>query len=1064
MNMILQSLLFEAKHDVPSFWKGHEIIANYLIRYLNPNIFVELGVHNGFSYFSFCQSVFETKSQTKCFAVDNWKGDKHTGLYEDYVFQQVNSHNHNNYLNFSKLLKMNFDDALNQFKDNSIDLLHIDGYHTYEQVKHDFNSWRPKLSDDAVILFHDVNEFRDDFGVHQLFEELKKIYKYHVMFPFAHGLGLIQSEKAKKEKLVINFLKENEEIIKITQFLHNKNQKNLNLTQVTQAKEQEIVNLTQVIQAKEKLLETKVLEINILDGNLKRIMNSNSMKITSLFRLLRRIIVLENVKKILPKKIINIIKFIKYKINEFLLRKKIYTRNDFNKFYDWSIENKFFDFEYYKNKYKINITSKKKIFKYYIYKGYKLLHNPSEKFSTIIYISLRPDIEELFICPLYHLYKNQSFTDDFIKHSQSCALDREGYESPIYEQEIKSFKKKDNQNIKIFAFFLPGFHEDEYNNKFWKKSFTEWDNLKKNFSPLFNGHKYPFKPFEYYNLEDENIIDQQCKMAKKHGIDGFLIFLYDFNNNISPLYKIIPKLVKILTENKLEFCFMWANEPWTRRWDGYEKDVLLYQDKTASKQQISLFIKKINNFVKQKNYLTIDNKKFFSIYRPEYFINLVDVIAWLNEEFKTYDIEVHLNGCNTFSVSQKTLSQFDSITEYPPHPVTTEFKFKVPSVLNFNFSFSFKNIFLNIYNTTFRVYCYRRFLLFYIYYINFFQNSVRIFRTIIPSWDNTPRKGKDSQLFINYSKSNFAKFLSIVFSDEIKKDYKDKIIFINSWNEWGEGAHIQPDQDYGFWKLNTINQIKTNYQSSILHNSNSKKIFNTQNKNLILVHIYNVEDFDFIFNLTKKYKLIDFLITLPMFKFNFNFQENENLIVKLIHNEERDFNILYQAKQILKKNNHQIISKIHFKRSHQVNKKIISKEDSYRIVEQEVKLNLSLSNKKQNKKNIFIIRKNWILQFQKNYIGRNEIILRTLLKEIKLDWDIFLNLELGSGGIWTIVDHSKTLLNLSSKIDNNKFKLDSFWEPGDGSYSHSLERITMPFFLKNGFDLSYFEDYCLDNI
>jgi hypothetical protein len=268
MNMILKSLLFEAKHDVPSAWKGHEIIANYLIRYLNPNIFVELGVHNGFSYFSFCQSVFETKSQTKCFAVDNWKGDKHAGFYEDDVFQQVNSHNHNNYSNFSKLLKMNFDDALNQFKDNSIDLLHIDGFHTYEQVKHDFNSWRPKLSDDAVILFHDVNEFRDDFGVHQLFEELKKIYKYYVIFPFAHGLGLIQSEKAKKEKLVINFLKKNKEIIKITQSLYNKNKKNLNLTQIIQAKDREI-------QAK--------------DREIYGILNSTCWKITFLLRFLARI-------------------------------------------------------------------------------------------------------------------------------------------------------------------------------------------------------------------------------------------------------------------------------------------------------------------------------------------------------------------------------------------------------------------------------------------------------------------------------------------------------------------------------------------------------------------------------------------------------------------------------------------------------------------------------------------------------------------------------------------------------------------------------------------------------
>jgi hypothetical protein len=212
---------------------------------------------------------------------------------------------------------MNFDDALNQFKDHSIDLLHIDGLHTYEQVKHDFNTWKPKLSDDAVVLFHDVNEFRDDFGVHQLFNELIKDYKYHVIFPHAHGLGLIQSDKAKKDKLVINNLNQNKDIIKITQSLFNKNlaistliqvtqakeQEIVNLTQVTQAKEQEIVNLTQVTQAKEQeivnltqVTQAKEQEIVNLtqvtqakDREINEILNSNCWKITSPLRFLGRI-------------------------------------------------------------------------------------------------------------------------------------------------------------------------------------------------------------------------------------------------------------------------------------------------------------------------------------------------------------------------------------------------------------------------------------------------------------------------------------------------------------------------------------------------------------------------------------------------------------------------------------------------------------------------------------------------------------------------------------------------------------------------------------------------------
>jgi hypothetical protein len=289
MNKILQSILFQIKYDTLSAWKGHEIIANYLISYLNPNIFVELGVHNGFSYFSFCQSVVETKAKTKCFAVDNWIGDKHAGFHETDVFEKVNLQN-NNYLSFSKLLKMNFDDAINQFKDHSIDLLHIDGLHTYEQVKHDFNTWKPKLSDDAVVLFHDVNEFRDDFGVHKLFDELIKDYKYHIIFPHAHGLGLIQSDKAKKDKLVINNLNQNKDIIKITQSLFNKNQEISTLTQVTQAKEQEIVNLTQVTQAKEQEIEQQFRTIKTLDREIKKVMSSNSYKYTAPLRELRRIV------------------------------------------------------------------------------------------------------------------------------------------------------------------------------------------------------------------------------------------------------------------------------------------------------------------------------------------------------------------------------------------------------------------------------------------------------------------------------------------------------------------------------------------------------------------------------------------------------------------------------------------------------------------------------------------------------------------------------------------------------------------------------------------------------
>jgi 2-polyprenyl-3-methyl-5-hydroxy-6-metoxy-1,4-benzoquinol methylase len=153
---------------------------------LRPKVFVELGTHNGFSYFCFCQSVKQFDIGTRCYAVDTWKGDEFTGYYSEEVFNNVQVINQT-YSDFSQLFRMTFDDALNYFSDGSIDLLHIDGSHLYGEVKHDFESWRKKLSGRAILLFHDTNVREQNFGVWRLFEELKAD---HPAFEFKHGYGL----------------------------------------------------------------------------------------------------------------------------------------------------------------------------------------------------------------------------------------------------------------------------------------------------------------------------------------------------------------------------------------------------------------------------------------------------------------------------------------------------------------------------------------------------------------------------------------------------------------------------------------------------------------------------------------------------------------------------------------------------------------------------------------------------------------------------------------------------------------------------------------------------------
>jgi len=195
---------FEYEKTFPDLawpWAGHKYFIYDLIRNIPPDSIVELGTHRGTSFFSMCQPINDAKLNTKLYAVDSWRGEKHSGRYDRWVYEEVQRIKKKYYRHVdASLLKTTFDEGKRYFPNHSIDLLHIDGLHTYEAVNHDFNNWFPKVKKNGVIILHDIVERKKDFGVYKLWASLKDKF-VSIEFIHSHGLGILFLDR-KHEDLI----------------------------------------------------------------------------------------------------------------------------------------------------------------------------------------------------------------------------------------------------------------------------------------------------------------------------------------------------------------------------------------------------------------------------------------------------------------------------------------------------------------------------------------------------------------------------------------------------------------------------------------------------------------------------------------------------------------------------------------------------------------------------------------------------------------------------------------------------------------------------------------------
>lgn len=480
---------------------------------------------------------------------------------------------------------------------------------------------------------------------------------------------------------------------------------------------------------------------------------------------------------------------------------------------------------------------------------------------------------------------NQNSTTDYIAYQDYPAL---------------------NPLLRLIAFYLPQFHPIPENDAWWGKGFTEWTNVSKAV-PMFSGHYQPRLPGElgYYDLRVPEVMHRQVELAKNYGLSGFCFHYYWFSGR-----RLLEKpLFQYLNDKTLDFpfCISWANENWTRRWDGREQDILIEQEHHLENDKN--FIADLIPVLQDPRYIRINGRPLILVYH----LSLLDNPLNTSRYWRSYCQEKglgnpYLVAAKTFGLEDISGTGFDATVEFPPHNIFMNASNEQETLLNTNFKGQ-------IYH-----------------YLDLFRKSTRFrssttpstnFKTVAPGWDNTARKPDSGFIFKNSTPAAYRRWLeeAALHSIQTAATKDEKIVFINAWNEWAEGAYLEPDRRYGYAFLEETRKMLHALPGKYFTNHQNELIFpgRKNNDTALIAHVY-YEDFiqDLVPVISRYRGAVDFYFSIPESKPGLAarlFEEVPEALILKVPNKGRDIAPFLEIFRIIDHLEYQTFLKIHSKKS-----------------------------------------------------------------------------------------------------------------------------------------------------